>query len=73
MPDVGALFDVEFHQQIEVASGRINLGCDLGIGKRIGYRVGFAKVAFDLNEKRDHVFLLNGWRARPQSSKMVTR
>jgi hypothetical protein len=56
MSDVGALFDVKFHKQIKVTGGRINLGRDLGIGKRIRHRIGFAEVAFDLNEKRDHAF-----------------
>jgi hypothetical protein len=73
MPDVGALLDVEFHQQVEVAGGRIDFGCDLGIGERIGHRIGFAEVAFDLDEKRDHAHLPVGWRLRPQSSKIAAR
>src|SRR5216683_8303933 len=63
MSDVGALLDVEFHQQIEVAGSRINFGCDLGICKRIGHRIGSAEMAFDLNKKRDHAFLPNGGQA----------
>jgi hypothetical protein len=58
MADVSAVLDVELHQQIVVASGRVDFGRDLGIGKRVGDRVGSAEVAFDLNKKRDHAFLL---------------
>src|SRR5215475_4572114 len=64
MPDVGALLDIELHQQIEIARSRINLGRDLGIGERIGYRIGFAEVTFDLHEKWDHAFLLGSAAAR---------
>src|SRR5258705_12584005 len=72
MADVGAVLDIELHQQVEVAGGRINFGCDLGIGQRVGNRIGFAEVAFDLNKKRNHAFLL-GPRLRPQSSKTAAR
>src|SRR5215472_17183716 len=39
MADVGAVLDIELHQQVEVTGGRVNLGCDLGVGKRVGYRI----------------------------------
>ena len=37
MADIGRRIDIEFHQQIEFARGRIDLGGDLGVGKRIGH------------------------------------
>jgi len=58
MADVGALFDVELDQEIEFASGRIDFRCDLRIRQGIGDRVGFAEMAFDLDEERDHAHLL---------------
>src|SRR6266478_6431861 len=58
MADVGAVLDIELHQQVEVAGGRIDFGRDLRIRQRIGHRVGFAEVALDLNKKRGHAFLL---------------
>src|SRR6202790_5221109 len=54
MPDVGVLVDVELDQQIVVARGGIDLGGDLGLGKRVGDGVGLAELAFELHEKRDH-------------------
>ena len=32
------VLDVEFHQQVEVAGGRIDLGGDLGVGELVGHR-----------------------------------
>src|SRR5262249_7245743 len=52
--DVGPVLDVEFHQQVEVAGGRIDLGGDLGVREAVGHLVGFAELAFDLDEGRDH-------------------
>ncbi len=54
MADVGAGVDIEFHQQVVVAGGRVDLGSDLGFGERIGHLVGFAELAFDLHEEGGH-------------------
>ncbi len=54
MPDVGGLIDIELDQEVVMACGRIDLGCDLGLGELVGHRVGLAKLAFDLDEKGDH-------------------
>src|SRR4051794_3591629 len=52
--DVGRILNVELHQEVEVAGGRIDLRSDLGIRERVRYLVGFAEMAFDLHEKRNH-------------------
>ena len=52
--DVGFVVDVEFHQQVVVAGGRIDLGGDLGLGQRVGHLVGLAELAFDLDEEGGH-------------------
>ncbi len=52
--DVGAGLDVEFHQQVEIAGGRIDLGGDLSFGKFVGDLIGLAEFAFDLDEERGH-------------------
>src|SRR6266436_7598025 len=44
MADVGAVLDIELHQQVEVAGGRIDFGRDLGIGQRIGNRIAFLRA-----------------------------
>ena len=49
--------DVEFHQQIEIAGGRIDFRGDLGVGELVGDLVGLAELAFDLHEKGDHARL----------------
>ena len=49
--------DVEFHQQIEVAGGGIDFRGDLGLGERIGDRIGLAELAFELHEKGNHARL----------------
>ena len=54
MADVGRLIDVEFHQQIELARGRIDFRRDLRVRQRVGDLVGFAERAFDLDKKRNH-------------------
>ena len=54
MADVGAAVDVELHQQVIVAGGRVDLGSDLGFGKRVGHPLGFAELAFDLHEEGGH-------------------
>src|SRR4051794_22696142 len=52
--DVDAGIDIDLHQQIELARGRIDFRSDLGIGKAVGHLVGFAELAFDLDEERNH-------------------
>ena len=42
---------VEFHQQIEIAGGRINLRSDLGVGQPVGDLVGLAELALDLHKE----------------------
>jgi hypothetical protein len=37
-----------------MAGRGVDLGGDLGFGKRIGDRIGLAKLAFDLDEKWNH-------------------
>jgi hypothetical protein len=59
MADIGALFDVELDQEVEFACGRVDLRRNLGVGERVGNRVGLAEMTFDLNEKRDHFHLLD--------------
>ena len=41
-------------RDIVVLRGRIDLGGDLGLGDRVGDRVGLAELAFDLDEERYH-------------------
>ena len=57
MADIGRGIDVEFHQQIEVAGGRIDFRGDLGVRELIGDLVGLAELTFDLHEKGDHARL----------------
>src|SRR5262245_65914405 len=57
MADVGLVLDVEFHQQVEVAGGRIDLGGELGVRELVCHLVGLAELAFDLDEERDHARL----------------
>src|SRR4029077_5495296 len=52
--DVGLLVDVELDQQVEVPSGGIDLRGNLGLGERIGHRVGLPELALDLDEEGDH-------------------
>ena len=54
MPDVGSAIDVEFHQQVVVAGGRVDLGGDLGFGQLVGHLIGLAELAFDLDEEGGH-------------------
>src|SRR6185369_14108980 len=54
MSDVDAGVDIDLHQQIEFARGRIDFGGDLGVGEAVGHLVGLAELAFDLDEERDH-------------------
>src|SRR3954466_9876343 len=54
MTDVDAGVDIDLHQQIEFARGRIDFGGDLGVGEAVGHLVRLAELAFDLDEKRDH-------------------
>jgi hypothetical protein len=52
--DIGILVDIELHQEVVIARGGIDFGCDLGFGKRVGDRIGLAEFALDLNEERNH-------------------
>src|ERR1043165_8525495 len=54
MADVGRVLDVEFDQEVEIARGRIDFGCDLGVRERIRHLIRLAEMAFDLHEERDH-------------------
>src|SRR5712675_818472 len=52
--DVGIVLDIELDQQIVLPGGGVDLGRDLGFGKRIGDQIGLAELAFDLDEERNH-------------------
>src|SRR5262249_49333007 len=56
--DVDAVVDVELHQKVKLAGGRIDLGGDLSVGDPVGHVVGLAQVAFDLDEEGNHARLL---------------
>src|SRR5262245_33976903 len=60
MADVGAGLHVELGEQVEFARGRIDFGSDLGIGELVCDVIGFAELAFDLHEERDHACLRFG-------------
>jgi hypothetical protein len=55
MADVGSLLDVELHEQVKIARGRIDFGCDFGIGQRVCDFVGPTELAFDLDEEGNHI------------------
>src|SRR6266446_912670 len=69
MADVGLVLDVEFHQQVEIAGGRIDLGSELGIRELVRHFVGLAELAFDLDEEGNHSRLRAALRRKRQSSK----
>src|SRR5262249_1316638 len=69
MADVGLVLDVEFHQQVEVAGGRIDLGSELGIRELVRHVVGLAELALDLDEEGDHSRLRAALGRKRQSSK----
>src|SRR5579859_5615537 len=52
--DVGAVVDIELHQQIVVARRGIDFGGDFGFGECVGDGVGLAELAFDLHEEGNH-------------------
>ena len=54
VPDVGVLIDVELYQEIIIASGGLDLRCNLGFGERIGDNVRLAEFALDLDKERNH-------------------
>ncbi len=54
MADVSVVIDIEFHQEIVIARGGIDLRGDLGFGERVGDGVGLAELALELNEKGNH-------------------
>src|SRR5258707_1100997 len=60
MADIGVLVDIEFYQEIVIARGGIDLGGDLGLGKRVGDDIGLAELAFDLDEEGNHRRRLRG-------------
>ena len=68
MADVGVLVDIEFDQEIVIARGGIDLGGDLGLGKRVGDDIGLAELAFDLDEEGNHRCRLRKGIARVQYS-----
>jgi hypothetical protein len=65
VPDIGGVVDVELHQQVVIARGRIDLGGDLCFGERVGDLIGLAELAFDLDEEGGHGSL----RMRPKQQK----
>ena len=52
--DIGALIDIELHQQVVMPRGGVDLRGDLGLRQRIGNDIGLAELAFDLDEKGHH-------------------
>jgi hydroxyethylthiazole kinase len=54
MADVGCGIDVEFHQKIEIAGGRVDFRGNLRVGELVGDLIGLAELAFNLHEKGDH-------------------
>src|SRR5579871_4604846 len=54
VPDIGAGLDIKFDQKIELAGGRIDFRRDFGIRELVGHLVGFAEMAFDLDEEGNH-------------------
>src|SRR5262245_30939517 len=58
MADIGAGIDIELDQQVEFAGSRIDFRRNLGVGDLVGNVVGFAELAFDLDEEGDHARLL---------------
>src|SRR5262249_48415141 len=54
MTDVGLFLDVKLGQQVELSRRGIDLGRNFRIGKLVGHVIGFAEMALDLDEKRDH-------------------
>ena len=54
MTDVGLVLDVELDQEVVVAGGRIDFGGEFSIRELVRHFVGFAELAFDLNEEGDH-------------------
>jgi hypothetical protein len=55
MADVDLVFDIELAQQVVVAGGGIDFGSDLGVRDRVCDIVGFAELAFDLDEEGYHL------------------
>src|SRR5262249_47314092 len=66
MADVGAVLDVELHQEVEIPRRRVDLLGDLGVGELVGHLVGLSELAFDLHEEGNHACLGAG-RSEPQS------
>ena len=60
------LLFTENPQQIELSSGGIDFGGDLGVGEAVRDLVGLAELAFDLDEKGGHLAASGWW----QSSKI---
>src|SRR5262245_33992901 len=69
MADVGLVLDVELHQEVEVAGGRIDFRSELRVRELVRHLVGLAEVAFDLHEEGDHSRLRVARGRRRQSSK----
>src|SRR5262245_65477895 len=69
MADVGLVLDVELHQEVKVAGGRIDFRSELRVRELVRHLVGLAEVAFDLHEERDHSRLRVARGRRRQSSK----
>src|SRR5262249_2273812 len=60
MADVGSDLDVELRQQIELAGRGVDFGRDFGVSELVGDLVGFAGLALDLHEERNHARLRRG-------------
>ena len=59
MPDVNAVINVEFGQNIKMAGNGINLRSDFTICQTACDIIGLAELAFDLNKKSFHRFMLS--------------
>src|SRR6202453_884206 len=73
MANISVVVDVELHQEVVITRGRIDLGGDLGLGKRVGDGVGLAELAFELHEKRHHRCHLRSRRRGPIEQKTGRR
>src|SRR5881392_3964209 len=52
--DIGHFIDVELHQQVVVAGGRVDFRGQLRVRELVRHLIGLAELAFDLDEEGDH-------------------
>ena len=55
--DVGGRLDIEFHQQVEIAGGRIDFRGDLRVRQPVGDLIRLAELTLDLHEEGNHAHL----------------